>query len=277
MMAFAGVSPPSASDCTAMGLNVIDHSAASSGQVIRGTRGADCIIGSAFNDRIRGLGGNDVIIGGAGNDNIRAGRGNDIVFGGAGNDNIRGGSGNDTISGGAGNDDLRGNRGNDGLDGGDGTDVIRGGSGNDAMSTGETCRGGGGSDSCDGANRGTGGVRGCRARRDVGNPAFNARVSSSSDRSAGMLLNGTSITGDIYAFISDPSGNLTKVEFILNGRKVFQEMDQAHYDLCGSPAGDSVAYRFPSRYAVAGSNALVFRAHYDSGNTADYVTSFFRP
>ena len=275
--ALAGAGAPSASDCAAMGLNVIDHSGASVGQTIRGTSGADCIIGSAFDDQIRGLGGNDIIIGGGGDDGIRGGRGDDTIFGGPGNDTIRGGSGNDTVSGGGGDDNIRGNRGNDALDGGMGTDTIRGGSGDDSMSTGETYRGGGGADACDGRNRGTGGIRGCRARRDVGNPAFNVRVSSSADRSAGMLFNGTSISGDVYAFISDPAGNLTKVEFILNGRKVFQEMNQLHYDLCGSPAGDSVAYRFPSRYAAAGSNTLVFRLHYDNGDTSDLVTNFFRP
>jgi len=105
---------------------------------------------------------------------------------------------------------------------------------------------------------------------------LNAMISSTNDRANAMLLNGVTITGDVYAFISDPHGNLTKVEFILNGRKVFQEMGQEHYDLCGSNAGDSIAYRFPSRYAAAGSNTLVFRVHYSDGDTHDFGTSFFR-
>ena len=279
-VASAGAGAPTHSDCLAMGRTVIDASAASTGQRIRGTRGDDCIIGSAHGDIINGRGGNDIIMGGGGDDHIRGGRGDDIIFGGMGNDDVRGGSGNDTINGGGGDDDLRGNRGDDSLDGGDGNDTLRGGSGNDALSNGARYSGGGGSDGCDGDNRSTSGraaPRGCRSRNDNAAPGFNALVSSRNDRVSPMLLNGAVVDGDIFAFITDVTGNLTKVEFILNGRKVFQEVDQLHYDLCGSAgSGDSVAARFPTRYAAAGANMLIFRAHYDGGDVVDVVTRFFR-
>jgi DNA-binding beta-propeller fold protein YncE len=80
---------------------------------LRGTRGADVIIGSSGDDVIIGRGGNDLI----------CGRGGD--------DTIKGRAGADTLRGGAGDDTLIGQRGNDVLIGGPGHDITLGGPGRD--------------------------------------------------------------------------------------------------------------------------------------------------
>ena len=89
--------------------------AATSGNVIDGTKKADVLTGTDGADIINGRGGrrpdprrrrattastaapgNDLISGDAGNDRINGGAGDDTLLGGAGNDRITGGAGADT-------------------------------------------------------------------------------------------------------------------------------------------------------------------------------------
>ncbi len=92
---------------------------------VRGEKGNDTIIGSAFND---------TLIGGAGNDLIAGGGGSDILAGQNGNETLKGGIGNDSLVGGPGNDGLFGQVGKDLLVGNDGNDFMSGGSGGDTLS-----------------------------------------------------------------------------------------------------------------------------------------------
>jgi Ca2+-binding RTX toxin-like protein len=64
---------------------------------IKGTAGADVLIGGGGRDVICGLGGNDKIDGQGGNDVIRGGPGDDMMQGGPGRDTLLGGTGNDTF------------------------------------------------------------------------------------------------------------------------------------------------------------------------------------
>ncbi|CAN5811558.1 hypothetical protein BH23PSE1_BH23PSE1_00390 [soil metagenome] len=98
---------------------------------IRGSAGADIIIGPNFDDVILGFDGDDVIHGGGGNDRLFGGAGNDTLHGGPGNDILRGGPGNDRLFGGPGNDRLFGGPDDDLLVGGNGVDVLTGGPGAD--------------------------------------------------------------------------------------------------------------------------------------------------
>lgn len=71
---------------------------------LRGTQGADTLVGGAGDDVIYGFEGADTLKGGGGNDVIAGNEGNDVLQGGDGDDYLLGGPGNDTIDGGAGND-----------------------------------------------------------------------------------------------------------------------------------------------------------------------------
>ena len=64
---------------------------------IRGTNGADYLVGTAGNDVICGRGGNDTLVGQRGNDILRGGDGNDQLQGDAGNDALAGGTGRDYL------------------------------------------------------------------------------------------------------------------------------------------------------------------------------------
>lgn len=71
---------------------------------LRGTQGADTLVGGAESDVIYGFAGNDTLRGGAGDDVIAGNEGNDSLQGGDGDDYLLGGPGADTIDGGAGGD-----------------------------------------------------------------------------------------------------------------------------------------------------------------------------
>jgi Ca2+-binding RTX toxin-like protein len=73
----------------------------------------ECLIGSAFIDRLSGNALNNTITGGDGQDTIAGGAGNDILYGGKGQDIINGGAGNDTLVGGMDEDTLTGGAGSD--------------------------------------------------------------------------------------------------------------------------------------------------------------------
>lgn len=62
-----------------------------------GTRRADLIRGSFFDDVLRGGGGNDHLFGLDSRDELNGGAGNDVLDGGAGTDQLNGGAGNDRI------------------------------------------------------------------------------------------------------------------------------------------------------------------------------------
>lgn len=93
--------------------------------VIRGTAGADQLVGGMTNQALYGRDGNDVIDAKAGNDKLAGGNGNDRLLGGAGNDKLIGGRGNDLLKGSA------QNRPNE-------KDVLTGGGGGDRFVLGET-------------------------------------------------------------------------------------------------------------------------------------------
>lgn len=106
--------------------------------VVRGTVGADTLIGGSKYQRFFGKRGNDTIDGKGGNDTIFGDHGNDRLLGGSGNDRLLGGADNDTLLGGTGNDTLLGGEGNDVLQGAwrrrsAEKDVMTGGNGRDTF------------------------------------------------------------------------------------------------------------------------------------------------
>jgi RTX calcium-binding nonapeptide repeat (4 copies) len=106
-----------------------------------GTQGRDFLKGTAGADNLIGKGETDLIFGLAGNDNLLGGSGKDIVFGGTferslgGNKNLLGGDDNDVVFGGNGSDNIRGNKGNDLVANGPNRsrDTISAGEGNDVV------------------------------------------------------------------------------------------------------------------------------------------------
>jgi CSLREA domain-containing protein len=134
---------------------------------IRGTPGADILVGTTRRDVILALNGDDVVDALGGKDRVCAGAGNDRVLGRSGRDQVAGQAGNDRAIGHGGDDVLRGQGGRDRLKGKGGNDTLRGGpkpdrlkggAGNDTLRGGpkpdrlnggagtDTCRGGGGRD-----------------------------------------------------------------------------------------------------------------------------------
>jgi CSLREA domain-containing protein len=71
---------------------------------LRGTQGADVMVGTARKDVLIGFGGNDRICGGGGKDTIKGSAGNDRLFGQGGKDKLSGGGGFDRCVGGRGKD-----------------------------------------------------------------------------------------------------------------------------------------------------------------------------
>lgn len=106
---------------------------ASDACTIRGTIGADRLVGTTGRDVICGFDGGDTIYGRGGADIVRAGGGADLVYGGDGADDVEGGLGEDTLFGGDGEDQLHGGLGADTLRGGSGTDFLFGGGGWDLV------------------------------------------------------------------------------------------------------------------------------------------------
>ena len=114
----------------------------SSAGTVRGTDGADVIIGSAGPDVIRSGGGRDVVCAGAGKDRVHSQGGDDVVRGGDGADTLSGGNWRDSLLGGDGDDVIHGDsaqdvlfgqRGDDRLYGGVEADVLFGGRGADLL------------------------------------------------------------------------------------------------------------------------------------------------
>ncbi|MBC7908353.1 MAG: M10 family metallopeptidase C-terminal domain-containing protein [Rhodospirillaceae bacterium] len=65
---------------------------------VRGTPGADVLIGTNANEDMQGFRGDDVLFGGAGDDSLKGGIGNDRLEGGPGFDTYDGGPGTDTLT-----------------------------------------------------------------------------------------------------------------------------------------------------------------------------------
>lgn len=80
---------------------------------MRGSEGADTLIGDDRADVLEGLAGDDWLGGRGGHDHLHGGSGRDTLFGGAGDDTLDGGSGSDTLEGSTGNDVLTGGLGRD--------------------------------------------------------------------------------------------------------------------------------------------------------------------
>lgn len=89
-------------------------------------KGANALLGTAFDDTIFGLAGDDEIYGLGGDDTIDGGLGDDYIEGGSGNDTIIDNDGSNEIYGGSGNDVID-------VSGGDGDNFIVPGSGNDTI------------------------------------------------------------------------------------------------------------------------------------------------
>jgi Ca2+-binding RTX toxin-like protein len=80
---------------------------------LRGSSGADSLIGDELGDTLQGLAGDDWLGGRAGHDHLQGGAGRDTLFGGADDDTLDGGTGSDTLEGSIGNDVLAGGLGRD--------------------------------------------------------------------------------------------------------------------------------------------------------------------
>ena len=74
------------------------------GLTLKGTSGANVLIGGNGHDSLYGYAGNDTLNGEGGNDRLDAGDGNDSMVGGNGNDTLMGGDGNDVHLAGSGTD-----------------------------------------------------------------------------------------------------------------------------------------------------------------------------
>ena len=115
-----------------------DSSAARSGcfgrdATVRGTSGADKLIGTRGGDVFAAGAGDDVVEGRGGDDVICGGDGKDLLLGAAGGDRIDGGEGADDLIGSAGDDVLIDRGGGDSLFGGNGDDLLRAGDGNELL------------------------------------------------------------------------------------------------------------------------------------------------
>lgn len=111
-----------------------------------GTRDAEEVEGTDYDDEIDGMGGADTLYGGDGSDLLIGNYGHDHLFAGTGEDTVDGGYGHDEIFGGDGADALNGNWGHDTIVGGEGDDTLTG------MQGGDTLVGGAGDDLIDGFN-----------------------------------------------------------------------------------------------------------------------------
>jgi Ca2+-binding RTX toxin-like protein len=100
------------------------HRPGARGEIHRGTRGDDVIVGGE---------GRDFILGRAGNDTLTGLGGSDFIFGMSGNDTLNGDAGVDRLWGGRGNDNVNGGDDADWLFAGWGTDTLNGGGGNDRL------------------------------------------------------------------------------------------------------------------------------------------------
>jgi len=101
--------------------------------VLRGTAGADTLVGSETGDTVFGLAGDDVISGLGGDDHLQGGNGGDTLAGGDGMDRLMGEAGDDRLSGGAESDELMGGDGDDYLDEGAAHGMLNGGMGDDTL------------------------------------------------------------------------------------------------------------------------------------------------
>jgi len=99
---------------------------------LRGTDGADRLVGTPRRDVIQAGAGDDLVDGRGGGDLICGGPGDDMLRGGASVDALRGDAGNDLLQGDTEDDVLLGGPGDDRAEGGDGYDVAYGASGRDA-------------------------------------------------------------------------------------------------------------------------------------------------
>ena len=113
-----------------------------SGDPIYGSKGANTIIGTPFDDLIYGrnapeninsLTGNDIIFGKGGDDNIQGAQLDDKLYGEKGDDVLMGSYENDYLSGGDGNDQLFGGDHDDTLRGGKGANLFNCGNGFDVV------------------------------------------------------------------------------------------------------------------------------------------------
>jgi Ca2+-binding RTX toxin-like protein len=80
--------------------------------LVRGTPGADVVVGDRGANQIDGAGGEDTICAGAGADLVKGSGGNHLLRGQSGQDRVQGGTGNDDLSDGTGQDQVAGGTGN---------------------------------------------------------------------------------------------------------------------------------------------------------------------
>ena len=100
--------PDAVSSSEAVGLSSYDDLMARVAQpadgIVRGTGGADTIVGIQIAEVIYAYGGNDTVSAARGADRVYGGTGDDRLLGGQGNDRLYGQSGQDTLTGGTGTD-----------------------------------------------------------------------------------------------------------------------------------------------------------------------------
>lgn len=117
-----------ADDVSVAAPTLLAAASGSASRDIRGTNGADVLVGTSGADRIRGDNGNDVLKGRGGNDRLEGDDGSDVLRGGGGADELDGGKGSDVLTGGTGADVFRfgNNEGSDRItDFADGIDLIK--------------------------------------------------------------------------------------------------------------------------------------------------------
>ncbi|MFC1600368.1 Calx-beta domain-containing protein, partial [Patescibacteria group bacterium] len=125
--------------------------------ILKGTDGADVIVGTPDGDKIKAEKGDDLICALDGDNNVDGDKGDDTVFAGDGDDDIETGDGDDVIYAGNGDNQVHGGKDNDKIFTGDGDDQVNAYKGDDLVCTyggNDKIYGGDGNDKLD-ANGGT--------------------------------------------------------------------------------------------------------------------------
>jgi len=193
------------------------------------------ITGSAFNDTLTGGNAADSLDGGDGNDGLNGGAGNDTLNGGNGNDTLTGLGAADSLIGGAGNDSLDGSNGNDTLIGGAGNDTLTGGAGNDRFVF-----------TNEGLDSITGGfTAGSGSGNDVFAITSSAYAGAPAAGTTAVVSNAATATNASSSIIVDNLANITALG----------------------------ANKSSIRFAVAGSNTLLYDADGDWSSGSTTITS----
>jgi len=99
------------------------------------------------------------------------------------------------------------------------------------------------------------------------------RVSSSADRSNSVTLDGRTVSGDLYVFVSNDDG-IAQVQFFINGsNSPFQIENRPPFDLAGT-VSNGQGYAFDSGDLNRSSNVIEARITGTNGNTESTTATF---